>query len=170
MLQILQDGHARPTYDPTPKAYMGSFPPASRERSSCRHVTARKPNGSKHRCHERYCNRSSEAMRPLSNARLLLLGRLVLVKGFHDDFLSESLPGTTEQIGTLAVPLLGGCEDSAAGGSMKNSTKFSPLNGKVATNCIHRGQPDQAKGMVDKDTESLRIPHLNVVLLVRISF
>lgn len=108
-------------------------------------------------------------MRPLTNARLLLLGRLVIVKGFHDDIFSDTLPGTTEQICPLAVPLLGGPEDSTAGGSMKKNLKMSPLDGKVAANCRHRGQTDQEKGVVDKDTEILRVPHLNVVLLVRVS-
>lgn len=92
----------------------------------------------------------------------------MLVKGFHDDFLSDNLPGTTDQISTLAVPLLGVCEDNTAGSSASNTKEISRLNEKVAADCINRGQTDQTKGMVKKDTEILSVPHLNIVLLVRV--
>ena len=109
-------------------------------------------------------------MRPLTNGRLLLLARLVFVKGYNGDRLADDLTASVDQCCTLAQPLLQGLDEGLSGDKMKRNMKINPMNGKLSADAINIGRMDQTLAADDKDTEAIRIPHLNTVLLVGIIY
>ena len=109
-------------------------------------------------------------MRPLTNGRLLLLARLVFVNGYNGDRSADDLTASVDQCCTLAQPLLQGLDEGLSGDKMKRNMKINPMNGKLSADAINIGSMDQTLAADDKDTEAIRIPHLNIVLLVGIIY
>lgn len=105
-------------------------------------------------------------MKPLSHGRLLLLGRLLLVKGYHDDRLFGTLTTSVDENCSLVQPLLDAPDDVFSNSVMKSNMKINPISDKFAADVKSDKRMDPATGLDDKDTDLHRIPHLNIVLLV----